>query len=314
MLFRDLCEELDEIMSIDLAFRGVVKRLYPAARLHACKPLTQAAAETIANARPRRVLIATGFRVLPSMVQETDGPPGALVLAKTLKDLGIEVLLAIEKESSDILRAGLDELDIKCRVIDLPVNIDLTDYSRRFFEEYTVDLLIFVEKAGSNDVGVYHNMLGADITRYHAKAEALLYEAQRRGCNVIAIGDGGNEVGFGLIKRAIELFVPRGRDCGCPCHRGIASSSKADLVVVSSTSNIGCYAVSCALSALRRSPWPHDRNTEIRLLKTMVSAGAIDGMSGKSEMKVDGIPVDITASVVDVLRYIAKNYIDMLKP
>ncbi|MHC1627691.1 MAG: glutamate cyclase domain-containing protein [Candidatus Nezhaarchaeales archaeon] len=314
MRFRDLCEELDKIMSLDLGFRGVVGRLYPAARLHAGKPLTQAAAEIIANAKPRRVLIITGFRVLPSMAQETDGPPGALILAKTLMDLEVEVLLAIEEESIDILSAGLDELGIKCRVVPLPVNVDLTDFSRRLFDEVPTDLVVFVEKAGSNDVGVYHNMLGVDVTRYHAKVEALLHEAQRRKCSVIAIGDGGNEVGFGLIRRAVELFVPRGRDCGCPCRRGIASSSKADLVVVSSASNIGCYAVSCALSVLKGISWPHDRDVEIRLLKAIINAGAIDGMSGKSEMKVDGIPVEVTASVVEMLKHITKNHVSMLKP
>ena len=314
MRFRDLCEELDRIMSIDLGFRGVVGKLYPAARLQAGKPLTQAAAEIIINVRPKHVLIVTGFRVLPTMVQETDGPPGALILARTLMDLGAEVLLAIEEESYSILRSGLDEVGIKCRIVPLPVNVDLTNYSRSFFDEYAIDLLIFVEKAGSNDVGVYHNMLGVDVTQYHAKVEALLYEAQRRGCSVIAIGDGGNEVGFGLIRKAVELFVPRGRSCGCPCRRGIASSSKADLVIVSSASNIGCYAVSCAISILEGKPWPHNRDLEVRLLRAMIDAGAIDGMTGKGEMKVDGIPVEVTASIVDLLGHITKGSTGILKP
>ncbi|MCS7139953.1 MAG: DUF4392 domain-containing protein [Candidatus Nezhaarchaeota archaeon] len=303
MDLRDLCDEIDGLMTLDVGFRGVARGLYPAARLHANKPLSLAAAEMLMNAS--RVLLVTGFKVLPRIVQETDGPPGALILAKTLVDLGVEVSIAIEEDSTRILKAGLEVLDIDCEVLPLPINVDLTDYSRELLNKKPVSSLVFIEKAGSNEVGVYHNMRGSDVTQYHAKAEALLHEAKRRGLNVMAVGDGGNEVGFGLIKKAVELYVPKGRRCGCPCGGGIASSSKADLVIVASTSNIGCYAISCALSMLNGAPWPHSREVEVELIKALIDAGAVDGMTCRSEMMVDGVPINITASIVELLRHIS---------
>ncbi|MEM2025802.1 MAG: DUF4392 domain-containing protein, partial [Desulfurococcaceae archaeon] len=292
-------------MSVDLAFRGVIGKLYEAARLHAGKPLSEAASEAIVSRDPEHVMIVTGFKVLPTMVQETDGPPGALVLAKTLRCLGVDVSLGIEEESVSILEAGLEVLNIKCPIIPLPSNVDLSALSRRAFEEKGIDLLIFVEKAGSNNNGVYHNMLGVDVTRYHARAEALLNEGRLRGCCVISIGDGGNEVGFGLIKDAVERHVSKGKDCGCPCRGGIAACSKADLVVTSSTSNIGCYAVSCALSALKGGSWFYRGDLEVKLIRALIEAGAIDAMTGREEMMVDGVPVEVTASIVELMNYMS---------
>jgi len=307
--FKDLCEELDKVLRLDVGFRGVVDKLYYAARSKLGKPLVGAAAELASGARRGRALIVTGFKVLPRMVQETDGPPGTLVLAKTLVELGLEVFLAIEEDSVRVLKAGAEVLDLECPIIPLPVDRPLIDYSRDLLETRRPALLIFVEKAGANDVGVYHTMFGVDISRYHSRAEDLLKEARRAGAKVIAIGDGGNEVGFGTIKDAVRAFVPRGRDCGCPCRGGIAASSEADLVVASSISNVGCYAVSCALSALNRSKWPHDRDTELELLRAIVDAGAVDGLSGEGVARIDGVPVEVSASLVDLLSHMSAEYL-----
>jgi len=55
------------------------------------------------------------------MAQEADGPPGALILAKTLARLGLEDPLAIEEDSVEVLRAGAEVLDLECRTISSPV-------------------------------------------------------------------------------------------------------------------------------------------------------------------------------------------------
>ena len=309
MEFKDLCEELDKVLRLDVGLRGVVDELYQAARSLVSAPLVEAASKLIGEVMCGRVIVVTGFKVPPRMAQETDGPPGALVLAKTLMELGLEVSLAIEEDSIEVLKAGAEVLDLECRTISLPVDRPLTDSLRELLEPRGPALLVFVEKVGANDVGVYHTMFGVDVSRHHSKAEDLLEEARRAGAKVIAIGDGGNEVGFGAIKDAVRAFVPRGRDCGCPCRGGIAASSKADIVVASSISNVGCYAVSCALSALNRLAWPHDHDTELKLLKAMVDAGAVDGLSGEGVARVDGVPVEVLASLVDLLSHMTNEYL-----
>ena len=300
-------------MKIDLGFRGVIKYLYSASRLYAGMPLSEAFVDMTLKGDVRRVLVVTGFKVLPRIIQETDGPPGVSVLAKVLIDLGLDVAFAIEEDSVEILKACLEVLGIKGKVYAMPIGVELDHLAKEVLNEFRADLLIFVEKAGCNERGVYHNMLGIDISRYHAKAEALLSEAKRRGIKVLSIGDGGNEVGFGLIKNAVELYVPRGRDCGCPCRGGIAASSKADLVIPAFTSNAGCYALSCALSIAGGVKWPHNEEIEMKMLKAAVDAGAFDGMTGEVSMKVDGIPVEVMCSIVKILQHIVESSRGKLK-
>lgn len=313
MRFKDLCEELDKILRLDLGFRGIVDKLYLAARSRAGKPLVQLAVESIASIEPKRAVVATGFKVTPRITQETDGPLGALVLAKTLDALSFDVLLLIEEDSIEILKAGLEVLDLSCKVYPLPVNSPLTPFSRRLVEEFGPRILVFVEKVGANDVGVYHTMAGIDVSMYHARVEELVREALRVGCKVMSVGDGGNEVGFGLIKETVELFVPRARECGCPCGRGIAASSKVDVLVVSSISNVGCYAISSALSAFYGFEWPHNHEMDLKLLKAIVDAGAVDGVTGENCMKVDGVPAQVLASIVDLNSYLTNKFITEMK-
>lgn len=309
--FKRLCEELDKVLRLDLGFRGIVDDLYSASRSITGRPLVQAFVEAIEVSRPSHVMIVTGFKVMPKATQETDGPPGALVLAKTLVELGFNVSLAIEEDAVEVLKAGLEVLDLKCHVHGLPINASLSDLALRLIKEFKPSVLVFVEKAGANDVGVYHTTFGIDVTKYHAKVEVLLEEAKKVGCRIIAIGDCGNEVGFGSIGDVVKRLIPQGRDCGCPCRRGIAASSRADVVVASSISNIGCYAASCALSAFNGVSWLHNHDLELKLLKSMVDVGAVDGISGEGCMKVDGVPAEVLASLVDVLSHIVEEYLRM---
>jgi len=309
--FKHLCEELDKILRLDIGFRGVVDGLYSAARSITGKPLTQAFSEIINSMSLGHIIVITGFKVVPKAVQETDGPSGAIVLAKTLASLGFSVSLAIEEDSVEILKAGLEVFDLKCPVHPLPVNVPLSNLSQRLLRELKPSALIFIEKAGANDAGVYHNMFGVDVTKYHAKVERLLEDARNMRSKIIAIGDGGNEVGFGLVREAVRKLVPRGSDCGCPCRGGIAASSKADVVIVSSISNIGCYAASCSLLVSNNSPWFYNHNLELKLLKAIIDFGAVDAKTGDSCMMVDGVPAEVIASLMDVMAHMAERYLKM---
>ena len=62
--------------------------------------------------RGRKVAIVTGFYVPVGNppATETDGPPGALILAEGLKDMGMEVCLLSDFYTLPALRAGLDIL------------------------------------------------------------------------------------------------------------------------------------------------------------------------------------------------------------
>lgn len=71
--------------------------------------------------RGRKVMIITGFFIPAGKppATETDGPPGALILAEGLKYLGMEVSLLSDEFTLPTLKAGLDILEISEKEIPL---------------------------------------------------------------------------------------------------------------------------------------------------------------------------------------------------
>ena len=70
-----------------------------------------AACRSIAGTAAAKVFVVTGFHIAHAdpPLSETDGPLGALFLARTLTPLGIEVILAADGSATEALRAGLIE-------------------------------------------------------------------------------------------------------------------------------------------------------------------------------------------------------------
>ncbi|HBZ3156130.1 TPA: DUF4392 domain-containing protein, partial [Klebsiella pneumoniae] len=98
-------ERIDQLMSLEMRPlrgkglpSGYVSELYRICREHHGEPLSMLAGRKLAAAvSPGKVVvIATGAGIAPNLpFGETDGPPGALALAKTLADgLGCHVLIA----------------------------------------------------------------------------------------------------------------------------------------------------------------------------------------------------------------------------
>ncbi|NWF93913.1 MAG: DUF4392 domain-containing protein [Syntrophaceae bacterium] len=71
--------------------------------------------------RGRKVVIITGFFIPAGKppAAETDGPPGALILAEGLKCLGMEVSLLSDEFTLPTLKAGLEILKISAKEIPL---------------------------------------------------------------------------------------------------------------------------------------------------------------------------------------------------
>lgn len=114
----------------------------------------------------RKVMIITGFYIPAGEppATETDGPPGALILAEGLKDLGMEVSLLTDDYTLPVLKAGLKILNLSEKEIPLicfPLeHTDLEEVdslSLRFVEELfksplsqNLSHLIYIERVGPN--------------------------------------------------------------------------------------------------------------------------------------------------------------------
>jgi hypothetical protein len=304
-----LGEGIDRLVCIDLKSRGIIYPLYEAARSLVNKPLTSTAAKLIVeNLKAKEVgIITTGFRLPPLGVQETDGILGAASLAKALRTaLNAKPILLIEENSTAVLMAILKSLGEKTTVVlGLPTRKleEAKEKAEEILDEYSPAALIAIEKAGCNNLGEYHTMKGENVTNFHTKIEAIVEKAWKKGTVTLAIGDGGNEVGMGNIKEVVERIVPYATQCCCPCKSGIASQSKVDLLIPAAISNWGAYGIQTCIAWLTQKPEVlHTSEMEQKMLKTAINVGAIDGLTRKNELSVDGIPMNIHSLIIKLLQ------------
>lgn len=305
-----VCEGIDRLITLDVSGRGVIYKLYEAARNISGKPLTLLASERIVNSVKRgdHVIITTGFRVLPSEVQETDGPLGAASIAKALGEaLGAKPALLIEEESKGIMAAalrslgmaevkGVDELSEKSFLMrSFPYDLqEAESEADELISKLSPSLVLAIEKVGKASDGKYHTMRGLDVTELHVKIEPLFERAAKQGILTVGIGDGGNEVGMGNIKETVEAHVPNGST--------IAAVSKVDALICAAVSNWGGYGLSAALSLLTGiKDALHTPEEEELMLRAVVDAGAVDGVTGRRELSVDNIAMKVHTSVIKIL-------------
>src|SRR5262249_45447831 len=169
--------------------------------------------------------------------------------------------------------------------------------------------MIFIEKAGPNTKGIYHSIKGTP--RPHdqiASAYHLAEYAKAHGIPTIGVGDGGNEIGCGLIKEEVRELQPYGKDCGCPCHGGIGTVTECDILVFAAVSNWGAYGIAAALAGhLGNREGLHDWATELRVVHARVAGGAMDGAYSRLIPYVDGTSDKVQASLITLLHQIVEN-------
>jgi hypothetical protein len=326
-------EIIDRLMSVpvytgsSLSRRPGLLELYEAARQKFEQPLTYLAAERLAaTLQPGdRVIIATGFIVPPWLRPENDGPVGAVNLARAL-NLAFDTVSVITGEELTIelmpplcQAAGMAVADYESatqlfrRVTLEPFTLDNEEaeaQAEEMLDRIQPKAVITIEKASANEVGVYHSGVGYDISNLAAKVDVLVNKARERGVLTIGIGDGGNEIGMGCIKEAVQRVVPTGGKCGCPCGRGTASGTETDVLVCVMVSNWGATAIAANLAArLGRMEILHDRHMEGRLLEAAASAGYIDPASGLGIPSGDAIDKDVHLAMVDIMNFIVRSRI-----
>ncbi|KYH39360.1 MAG: hypothetical protein AYL28_000310 [Candidatus Bathyarchaeota archaeon B23] len=293
---------LDRLASADILRRRVSKALYEAALERVGGTLCLSAAERLSRAgRGDNVFIITGFPM--ENVCETDGPPGAAVLAYTLRELGLNPALVTDRLCEPVVRAVVEE---KFEVEAVSIEGERAEgEAEKLLESYEPAALIAVERPGWNSKGEYHNMRGLSLSHRVGKTDYLFLGARRRGIPTIAVGDGGNELGCGLIEETVRRYVPNGDRCSCPCGGGIAASTPADVLVIAATSNWGAYTISATLSLLEGAEYRHDGKRELLLLERILKAGGVDGVTGEKALTVDGIPTVVNQLAVELIWAIA---------
>ena len=298
------CENIDRLQCLEIQGRGLPRgvkwRLYEAARATSDRPLVMAAAEML-DRPPCHIGIVSGAAVPDHMPNgENDGPFGTVVLAEALTKIGHHVTIYTDPPAAEPFRALLER-----RSVDVPVEeLTLNDKNQQDKIAGSLDVAIAIERLGGNINGITYGATGISRDSFRCNVDRLFAEMTKSGKPTLSIGDGGNEIGFGKVHDVlIETMPDLNKADITPCGGGIVSAVSTDVLVVSTSSNLGAYGV-CAALAVKRNDASlcHTPEEEIALEHVGVGLGLTDGGTGKRIAAVDGIPVQDNAAVVTLMQ------------
>lgn len=220
-----------------------------------------------------RVVVCTGFPV--GGLPESDGPPGALELARALERIGQRVAIASWRRVLELVAPwalGIELVEVPCGMAggNRPLG----------------GMIVAVEACGRAADGCWRNMRGEDISADVPRFEDRVGERLH-----VAVGDGGNELGMGS---APETFFD-----GLPFPRPV---STAQVLVPSTVSNWGALAIVAELSLATRRRLLPDPEQHAQLVRDMIADGAVDGFSRERVDAVDGRPLAESVAVVTDLQ------------
>jgi hypothetical protein len=236
----------------------------------------------------KMVSIVTGFYCKSGY--ETDGPVGALILAEFFIKAKIPVQICCENDLLEIMRAIASDLSLS----------KLISFTQ--FENFNIkknSMLFTIERPGENSKGICHSMDGHKISHSILPLESKIQENLPN--TWIAIGDGGNELGTGYYRNAIEEVITYGKQCNCGCGGGIASYKEADKCILSTTSNFGAISLSLELAKQKKIEWNVPAEKVTLLIKTLNKNEIKDGVTGE-DGTVDGISIKLRKKMYDMLK------------
>jgi len=245
-------------------------------------------------ARGGHVAVSTGFYILAAGVIETDGPPGAVVLADALIRLGKDVTVLVDDHAEAIIKAGLNGTAAAVRSLTPGEPLDA-----RRLGLGDMTHLVAVERPGRSRSGRYYNFRGQQIDRFVAPVDDLFVAADRR-YTTIGIGDGGNELGLRHVSDRVSRHVENGHTISC--------RTPADYCICAGVSNWGAYGLTALLSAAAGRCLLPEYPGAVRVLEALVEAGAVDGVSLTATATVDGIGEEWERKVLEDLRELLVRY------
>jgi hypothetical protein len=175
-----LVDKMEELVQVDEGRRGIKEIILPAGELYN-------AALDLANAHT--VVIITGFPCLLNNTPptETDGPLGALAIAKCLLLLGKDVIVATDECNEEVVlacaaaSAHKNKLPGGTKVGTLTLEsfpggnaFNAKEEARMLSLSHRADMVVAIERMGPCADGRYLTMRGFDMTALAAPLEELL--------------------------------------------------------------------------------------------------------------------------------------------
>jgi hypothetical protein len=262
----DPFRELERIVLADPGRRGVAALARPGDLEGACRTLADAS----------RVGVVTGFYIPSAGACETDGPLGAAHLARAL-GAGASTTVCTDGWCVPGVRGLAPEATDDAALLD------------------GCDVLVSIERLGRATDERYYSMRGVDLTEWTAPLDER-FLVRRDGATTVGVGDGGNEIGMGRVRERVCESIPFGDRIG--------SVVATDRLIVAGVSNWGAWALAAGMGLLRGVPSLPTPAEAFDDLKALVAAGAVDGVTGRREPTVDGLPWPVHAEILERLRSI----------
>lgn len=321
-------EAIDNLCTIEITGRGVVRDLYLATRAVKDGPLCLTAArELVRRVRPGDVvMIATGLPTYPWFSGEQDGPVGAAVLARALVlGLAARPVIVTEAIHVEMCRAALRGAGLYARGLDealrlpttaavLPFPVDPAAAERdaaRLLEQIRPKAMVAIERAGANEHGHYHAAKGWRLTDHCAKVDVLFERGKAAGVYTVGIGDGGNELGCAIIRDTVIATVPYAAKCQCPCGGAVVPAFVPDHLIIAAISNWGAYGIAAAMALLLdRREVLHSREIDWRVHDLCAAAEANNNGPGLLDPGTDAVPAAIHGDFVELMGFMIQSGID----
>lgn len=306
-------DKIQAIIGTDAGDRGMKPLIVPGDLQLAAHALASLGGDDAT--KKKEVVVLSGFPccVNETPPTETDGPPGTFAIARAAAALGYQVTVTTESCNEAVFAAALDGLAMPLNVEKgsialecFPSSFAEPDETRFQLLAKRCDLLISCERAGPGQDGNCYTMRGINMDE-----KGLIGPLNRlvQECNVkmISIGDGGNELGMGKVIDHIinNPKIANGDKIGCVVP--------ADYLIAASVSNWGGYALAACAAIARATQEKSDvkkwvqqcvpsEEEEVELLQRCVDKGCRDGVSGKVEATVDGMPLETSMKCLRDIR------------
>jgi len=276
-------EGVAEILSRDLGGRGVSHLLSPSLLLEALDLCLRASS----------ALVVTGFFVPRAGAPETDGPMGAVALARALLECEKEVRLVTDSLCAPAVIACLEAVEL-----EVPLLVADSSQEVEALGALGAELVVALERLGRASDGRFYNMRGEDVSPFTAPLDLLFLGGSEGVVFRVGIGDGGNEMGMANFRERICASAPQ--------MAPFLTVVDSDVAVPCNVSNLGGHALAAALALSSGSRVWDGRSLEAKMLEAMSEVGCVDGITlGRGT--VDAIPLPLYLDMVDTIYSLALN-------
>ena len=242
-----------------------------------------------------RVLLITGFPVLHAGgAAETDGPAGIAALAYALHRMGIDTHIVTDENCRKVVDVACQDAVPGILVHAIPAEGG-AEACRKLLRDLQPSHVIALERPGMAADGHYYNFRGKTIDHLLGDTHTLFTEAD---AVKIAVGDGGNELGLGLMAEPVSRSEPRGAQ--------VCAREPADHTLVAGVSNWWGWGLAAALGLYAEQDLLPSDADELRRAKLMMDAGAVDGVLGTPVMMVDGLTMEQNLEILHKIRKIVE--------